>query len=311
MDQTDFRRQLSHLGPEALQARKTPFTLEEARAYCRDLTRSHYENFTVAGFLLPKHLREPFYAIYAYCRWADDLGDEVGDRSRSLELLDWWEDELNACFHRRARHPVFIALAEVVRRHALPREPLADLLVAFRRDQSPRRFADLADLDDYCRYSANPVGRLILHLDGEPTPEDLTLSDAICSGLQWTNFWQDVARDWRIGRCYLPESLCRQYDYDLQRVAMLPEKNRGDDRFRALMRHLVDLTEMRFRQGEPLVDRVSSSLRRQVMLFLGGGRAVLQAIRRIDYDTWAVRPTVSRGKKVSVFLHSFWKMPFA
>ena len=142
-------------------------TLDEARAYCRRLAESHYENFHVATWFLPKPLRPHFHSIYAYCRISDDLGDEVGDRSVALALLDLWGRELDACYEGRARHPVFVALAETIRACAIPKEPFADLLVAFRQDQTVTRYATMDDVLGYCRYSANPVGRLVLYACGE------------------------------------------------------------------------------------------------------------------------------------------------
>ena len=167
-------------------------TLEEARLYCRRLAESHYENFHVASWFLPKRLRGHFYALYAYCRVADDLADEVGDTAQALALLELWGQELDACFEGRARHPVFIALGETIRACSIPKEPFADLLTAFRLDQTVTRYASMEDVMGYCRFSANPVGRLVLHACGEADEERFCLSDATCSALQLANFWQDV-----------------------------------------------------------------------------------------------------------------------
>ncbi len=170
-------------------------TLEEAQAWCKQLAESHYENFHVATWFLPKALRPHFHAIYAYCRVSDDLGDEVFDPEQSLALLDLWGRELDACYEGRTRHPVFVALAETIRECSIPKEPFADLLVAFRQDQTVTRFKTIEDVLAYCHYSANPVGQLVLYVCGEHGEENVRLSDATCTALQLANFWQDVSRD--------------------------------------------------------------------------------------------------------------------
>src|ERR1700738_3720703 len=186
-------------------------TLDEARAYCKSLAESHYENFHVASWFLPKALRPHFHAIYAYCRVSDDLGDEVGDTAVALALLDLWGRELDACHEGRARHPVFVALHETIRACAIPKEPFADLLVAFRQDQTVTRFPTMQDVSAYCRYSANPVGRLVLYACGEGSEEKFRLSDATCTALQLANFWQDVRVDYAKGRVYLPQEDMRRF----------------------------------------------------------------------------------------------------
>src|SRR5690348_360470 len=179
-------------------------SLEEARAYCERLARSHYENFSVATWFLPKKLRPHFYSIYAYCRISDDLGDEVGDPQQSLALLDAWEEELNACYSGAPRHPVFVALRETIQQFGIPKHEFSDLLIAFRRDQTITRFPTFADVLDYCKYSANPVGHLVLYVGGYSDAERQQLADYTCTALQLANFWQDVSVDYSKGRIYLP-----------------------------------------------------------------------------------------------------------
>src|ERR1700744_3066989 len=179
-------------------------TLEEARAYCRPLAESHYENFHVAPWFLPKRLRPHFHSIYAYCRISDDLGYEVGNREQSLALLNLWGQELDACYRGEARHPVFVALADTIRICDIPKEPFADPLVAFRQDQTVTRFETMDDVLAYCRYSANPVGRLVLYACGYRDAERFALSDYTCTALQLANFWQDVSVDYRKDRISLP-----------------------------------------------------------------------------------------------------------
>src|SRR5712671_4768901 len=183
----------------------------EAQEYCRRLARSHYENFSVASWFLPQRLRQHFFNVYAYCRIADDLGDEVGDPGASLQLLDEWESELDACYNENPRHPVFVALRETVRKFDIPRQNFSDLLRAFRQDQSVTRFETFADILNYCRYSANPVGHLVLYLCGYRDPERQHLSDFTCTALQLANFWQDVTTDYGKGRIYLPLEDLRRF----------------------------------------------------------------------------------------------------
>src|SRR5467141_325623 len=186
----------------------------EARAYCERLARSHYENFSVASWFLPARLRQDFFNLYAYCRISDDLGDEVGDTAASLQLLDQWETELNACYdghHTRPRHPVFVALAETVRKFEIPKHEFADLLTAFRQNHNITRYETFNDLLGYCRYSANPVGHLVLYLCGYRDSERQLLSDYTCTALQLANFWQDVSADYAKGRIYLPLEDLRRF----------------------------------------------------------------------------------------------------
>ncbi len=205
MPASSFAAELNQYGPEAPVRR---ISLARGRRYCRRLARRHYENFTVASLLLPRYLRQHFYNIYAYCRWADDLADEAGDPRRAMDLLGWWEKQLHGCYRGQWSHPVFVALGDTIRKFNIPPDPFVNLLVAFRQDQQVTRYETFDHLLNYCRYSANPVGRLILHLGECGTAEREVLADSICTGLQLANFWQDVARDWDRGRIYLPLSHC-------------------------------------------------------------------------------------------------------
>ncbi len=275
-------------------------SLEEARAYCRGLAESHYENFHVATWFLPKALRPHFHSIYAYCRISDDLGDEVGDPSAALALLDLWGRELDACYEGRARHPVFVALAETIRACAIPKEPFADLLIAFRQDQTVTRYATMDDVLGYCHYSANPVGRLVLYACGEISEENFRLSDATCSALQLANFWQDVSADFAKGRVYLPQDDMRQFGVSDETIAAgvaTPE-------FRALLRHEVDYARSLFEQGLPLIARVNRDLALDLDLFSRGGLEILRAIERRDYDVLSARPSISKRTKVALALRA-------
>src|SRR5580698_6309670 len=207
-------------------------TVGEAQQYTRWLATHHYENFNVASWLLPKQLHQHFYNVYAYCRWADDLGDEIPGRERALELLDWWERELNACYQGRPNHPVFVALKETIVAKDVPKQPFADLLKAFRQDQVVKRYPTWDSMIDYCVYSANPVGRLVLYLCGYRDKARQELSDATCTALQLANFWQDVIVDLEKDRVYLPLDILARHGYPVEDLF----KRHFDPRFRAAMR---------------------------------------------------------------------------
>ena len=275
-------------------------SLNEALAYCRQLAESHYENFHVATWFLPKALRPHFHSIYAYCRISDDLGDEVADRSAALALLDLWGRELDACYEGRARHPVFVALGETIRVCSIPKEPFADLLVAFRQDQTVTRYATMPDVLGYCRYSANPVGRLVLYACGEVSEENFKLSDATCSALQLANFWQDVRVDYAKGRVYLPQNDMRRFGVSDETIA----QGVATPEFRALLRYEVDFARSLFEQGLPLIGRVNRDLALDLDLFSRGGLEILRAIERRDYDVLSARPAISKGTKLALALRA-------
>lgn len=293
---------LARFGPKGSELPAAPAA---ARRYCRRLARTHYENFTVGHLLLPRRLRQHVANLYAYCRWADDLADQSESPRESLALLDWWERELRACYAGEVRHPVFVALAETVRRFDLSIDPLVDLLVAFRQDQRVTRYETFDDLLGYCRYSANPVGRLVLHLGGCGTPDRARLSDRVCTGLQLVNFWQDIARDFDRGRVYLPQFDCRRFGYSETDFAA----RRVNDAFRRLMAAEVEQAEGLLRQGTELVPRIPRELRLQISLFVHGGLAVAEAIRRQQYDVWSERPRLSRVDKLRLFARCWWSLP--
>ncbi|HZZ56187.1 MAG TPA: squalene synthase HpnC [Opitutaceae bacterium] len=286
--------------PPSYRIPEKPPSLAEARAYCARLARSHYENFHVATWLLPRRLRPHFCALYAYCRISDDLGDEVKDPQAALALLDVWEGELNACYAGSARHPVFVALAETIRACSIPREPFADLLTAFRRDQSVHRYASIQEVLGYCRYSANPVGRLVLHACGLADEQRFRWSDATCSALQIANFLQDVGRDYALGRIYLPQD-------DMRRAgateAMIADR-RATPEFRALMRQQVSFTRALFTVGRQLIRTVPFTLAVDVDLFTRGGEAILAAIEGQDYDVLTRRPEIGGRKKALLLLQA-------
>lgn len=262
----------------------------QALAYCRKLARTHYENFTVASWLLPRRLLPHFYALYAFCRGADDLADETGDAGRSLAALDAWQQQLDRCYTGTSAHPVFVALQATIEEFALPRELFTRLLAAFRQDQRVMRYASHEEVLGYCRDSANPVGHLVLYLGRCYDARRAALADSICTGLQLANFCQDVARDWAKGRIYLPRTTldragCSEEDF---------VRGQASAAFREALRVEVERAELYLRAGEPLVELMPRELRVDVALFVAGGRSILAAIRNLDYDVWRRRPTVSR-----------------
>jgi squalene synthase HpnC len=271
-------------------------SLEEAQKYTRWLATHHYENFNVVSWLLPKALHQHFYNLYAYCRWADDLGDEVRDASRALELLAWWEHELDVCYEGKPSHPVFVALRETVFAKDIPKQPFADLLKAFRQDQTVKRYSNWDALLGYCVNSANPVGRLVLFLCGYRDEERQRLSDATCTALQLANFWQDVSRDLDIGRIYIPlDAAAAQGLSESDIVA-----RRFDERYVRLMQDLIARTRLLFAKGQPLAKMVDGRLSVDIEMFSRGGLAVLDSIETMGYDTLHHRPAVSKVKQAAL-----------
>lgn len=297
--------QLETYGPQ----RCPTLTYEQAAAYTRQLVRSHYENFTVVSWFLPRRLREDFAHVYAFCRWADDLGDETGDPQRSLDLLAWWRQELDACYLGQPRHPVFVALARTIQRHDIPRKPFEDLIAAFEQDQTQRRYDTWEQVLDYCTRSADPVGRLVLYLCGVRDPHRQRLSDRTCTALQLANFWQDVRRDiLERDRVYIPRQIAELNGLDIQ--AMVEAVRQGDDpaplrsAYRSTLKELCDRTWPLFAEGRKLWPLVPADVRLDVKLFTLGGEAILRMIQRRGYDTLASRPSLSRGAKIALMWHA-------
>ena len=282
-----FLLDLKRYGPEGLE---DGISLAEARSYCRHLALTHYENFPVASLLLPRHLLRHFHHVYAYCRWADDLADEAGGGPRALALLRWWREELNRCYAGCPRHPVMIALRETIDQFDIPRKPFLDLLFAFEQDQIVKEYRTFDQLLGYCRYSANPVGRLVLYLFGCHDEERGRLADSICTGLQLANFWQDVRRDADLGRVYIPLEDRERFGYSNEALAA----RQFTIAFRDTMRLQVERTREFFLRGLPLVDRVPSDVQIDVRLFVDGGLAILDRIERLGYNVWRQRPRLGK-----------------
>src|SRR5438093_3228534 len=275
-------------------------SVPEAYAYCERLARSHYENFSVATWFLPKRLRQHFYNVYAYCRISDDLADETGNAATSLQLLDEWESELNACYESEPRHPVFVALAGTVREFNIPKQTLADLLTAFRQDQRITRYETFDDLLRYCRNSANPVGHLVLYLCGYRDAERQQLSDFTCTALQLANFWQDVSADYEKGRIYVPlEDL---HKYNVSEADIAARNNTTE--FTEMMRFEVQRAREWFARGLPLATKVSRELATDIELFSRGGQDILNAIERQGYAVLGRRPSISKARKLALVMRA-------
>jgi squalene synthase HpnC len=286
--------------PESYRIPATAPALEDARQYCERLAKTHYENFSVATWFLPRRLRQHFYNVYAYCRISDDLGDEVGDPQQSLELLDQWEAELNACYEGSPKHPVFVALAETVKLCGIPKHEFSDLLIAFRQDQTVTRFETFDDILGYCRYSANPVGHLVLYLCGYSDAERQQLSDYTCTALQLANFWQDIFVDYGKGRIYLPLEDLRRFGVTGDDIA----QRRANPQFIAMMKFEVERARDWFARGFPLVKKVNRELAIDLELFSRGGQEILNAIERQGFDVLRARPEISKSRKLLLVMRA-------
>lgn len=282
--------------PEAL---AQVYSTSQAERYTRWLATSHYENFHIASFLLPRRLHQDFYNVYAYCRWADDLGDEIGNPAESLRLLAWWRGELRRMYAAgEAGHPVFAALRGTVAKYAIPEEPFENLIRAFEQDQTVTRYRNWQDLFEYCRYSANPVGRLVLYLCGYSDAGRQLLSDATCTALQLANFWQDVTVDLEKDRVYMPLEVLERHGCPLEALfarRFIPE-------FREAMRECVERAQELFEQGLPLARMVDRRLSLDIDLFSRGGMRVLEKIGRQGYDVLSSRPAISKTERVALLI---------
>ncbi|MEM1069189.1 MAG: squalene synthase HpnC [Planctomycetota bacterium] len=277
---------------------------QNAERETRRLAKSHYENFLVASVLLPRWMRQPFYNVYAFCRTADDLADESGSPESALEKLSEFQIRLDQTFQGDPPDALFVALSGTIQAYRLPKQPFDDLLDAFRQDQRKTRYANFAELAHYCQRSANPVGRLVLQLADACTAENADLSGSICTGLQLANFWQDVARDYRIGRVYLPADEMERFGV---KESML-ENSTASPELKRLLASECDRAEALFHRGLPLCDSVPSWLANDIRLFAHGGLETLAAIRRIGFDVLAKRPTVSKSRQGWLVLRAMLRM---
>jgi len=271
--------------------------LDKAYAWCARLAHSHYENFTIASWLMPRAMRPHMHAIYAYARVADDFADEEHD----LAKLDAWEHELDLAYAGAPRHPVFVALADTVARFDIPREPFANLLRAFRSDVEFKGFDTIEDLLGYCRNSADPVGRLVLYLFGYRDQKRRQLSDRICSGLQLANFWQDIAIDRGKGRIYIPRRDMERFGYSAEEL----DQGVVNRNFVELMKHEIAFARDLLKTGAALSELVDRRLKRDILMFAGGGLAILRAIEKVDYDVFRHRPKLGKFDYLKLGLRAF------
>jgi squalene synthase HpnC len=272
-----------------------------AYQHCRQIALRHYENFLVASVLLPRAMKQPFYNVYAFCRHADDLADESPSPAIATERLAQWQQQLDHCFSGQSvDHPIFIALADTIKQFDLQQRPLDDLLDAFRQDQFKTRYANFSELLDYCRRSANPVGHIVLRLAVADTPENIALSDSICTGLQLANHWQDIARDFKSGRIYIPQDALAEAGVD---ESMLGQRSACDSIKRVIASQCAQARRFLL-DGLPLADRVPAWLASDIRLFVHGGLETLDAIARCDHDTLANRPTVSKLRQIGLVIRA-------
>jgi len=319
--------QLDTYGPQ----RCEQLDYEHAVAYTRELAKTHYENFSVVSWFLPKRLRDDFRNVYAFCRWADDLGDETGDRAKSLELLAWWRREVDACYDGKPRHPVFVALHHTIQKCDIPRKPFDDLIDAFVQDQTVTRYDTWDQVVDYCTRSADPVGRLVLYLCGYRDEERQRLSDATCTALQLANFWQDVRRDvLERDRVYIPSEVASECELDIETMVKVIKLDAGRHEpncaacdvpspgvhailpaYRETVRELCERTWPLFKRGRGLLPLIAPDVRVDINLFTMGGESILRMIERLDYNTLATRPSLSKGAKVALMMRAIAGKMFA
>ena len=276
-------------------------TISNAYRYCEWMTYRHYENFPVASWMLPKSVRPHVAAVYAFARAADDFADGARYAGRGLELLAQWRKGLPS-------HPIFIALADTVQKKKIPVQLLDDLLTAFTMDITKRRYADWDELMTYCRYSANPVGRIVLHLFDITDPAQHTLSDKICTGLQLANHWQDLRIDVARDMFYLPADLMKQHSVTEQEIKsyVIASAAKQSDGYRAMMKELVARARLLFQEGKPLVGHLKGGLRAEIALTVLGGQTILDRIDAVNYDVFCHRPEISTLDKTRLLIRALF-----
>lgn len=279
-------------------------SLAECQAYCGALTRLHYENFSVASRLVPREMRQHLANVYAYCRWSDDLADETGDSELATSLLAWWRDQLEQCYRGQAVHPVFVALSQTIEKYELSQELFANLLDAFLQDQTTKRYENVEQLKEYCRGSADPVGRILLAMCNIDDPESLRQSDSVCTGLQIANFCQDIRVDSLRDRIYMPREIWSNFDVD--EAMILSAK--PNEKLKKALKYWCQCSHQHLSDGLLLVQTVPPWLARDLQLFVRGGLRILEEIRRSDYDVWSREIEVSRNTKLFLLFRA-WLFP--
>lgn len=279
--------------PELHLAAKQAYTLEQSFAYCERMARGHYENFPVASRFVPNRLRPFVWAVYAFARSADDFADEARYAGRRTEALEYWETELERCFHGEADHPVFIALRETIEQCDIPIQPLQAMLTAFNMDLSVNRYSTFEQLKSYCAHSAHPVGRLVLYIFNYRDPSLHNYSDDLCTALQLANFWQDVGVDLAKDRIYIPEEDRKHFGVSDDMIYA----RQCTPQFRSLMRYEVARARSLFERGRPLIDKVGSDLGFELAMIWRGGSTILDKIEAVGYDVFRRRPTLNAADK--------------
>ncbi|MHC4996301.1 MAG: squalene synthase HpnC [Planctomycetota bacterium] len=305
---TAIIEQLDTYGPDRCDRLDTA----AATRYAHELVRTQYENFSVVSWLLPKRYRDDFARIYSFCRWADDLADEAGDRDRALELLGWWRRELAACYAGEPRHPVFIALEPTIQKCDIPAKPFEDLIDAFEQDQRVIRYDTWDEAVDYCTRSADPVGRLVLYAAGYRDEERQRLSDRTCTALQLINFWRDVRRDiLERDRVYVPSGDLARHGLTHDRliehvVGETPFTHKEYAAYATTIHDLTDRTWELFSEGRALLPALKKDVRLSIELFTLGGEAVARRVEAIGYRTCDYRPSLSKTQKLTLMARALW-----
>lgn len=299
-----MKKEESNLIKGAVFNHQVDVSLAEAEAFTRKLAVTHYENFIVGSIFLPKEKRQHIYNIYAFARIGDDLADEIPDTEESLSALETYERQLEACYAGNPESKIFVALSHTIREFDIPIQPFRRLLSAFKQDRIKNRYASFQDVLGYCENSANPIGELFLHIFGYRDHSLLPYSDAICTALQLTNFWQDVNRDAANNRIYFPQE-------DLERFGV----SEGDifskhfsERFRTLLQFEVNRTQNLFEKGKELFHFLKKDILLDVCLFVAGGEAILSKIKNQDYNVLDRRPDLSRKEQVRLFARAWWRL---
>ena len=276
----------------AANLRASKLTKAQAYQHCMRIAQQHYENFPTASRLIHRKLRPAVAAIYAFARAADDMADEGNaTAAKRLKQIDAWESLLERCSEEEIDHPVFLALGDAINTFHLPVESLHDLLIAFRMDVSIHSYATQDELMFYCRHSANPVGRLMLALHGITNSEVQHYSDALCTALQLTNFWQDLKRDIPNGRCYLAQEWLEKAGFSSQEVI---HGKLSSEQLKPALAEAYAVTWKLFQEGAKMLPHLPFRLRLQIAATLHGGMAILQATTQLE-DPLNRRPALNKG----------------
>ncbi|MDX1386171.1 MAG: squalene synthase HpnC [bacterium] len=281
---------------------KKPWSVPDAYRYCVRLARNHYENFPVGSMMIPKKLQPHVCAVYAFARRADDIADEDFLEPDRIPALNAWLELLNRSLRGRVNHPVFLALKETIQEYSLDPQLFVDLVTAFKMDVETKRHPTFEDVLDYCRHSANPVGRLVLLLFGYRDEGLMKLSDKICTALQLANFWQDVSVDLKKNRIYIPQEDIPKFNYTEEQLFSFDH----GPQFRELLKFQVDRTDQMFREGAPLVHHLHGRLALEIKCTVLGGMKILDMVRTLDYNSLSVRPVLKSRDKLSIFFKSLF-----